>query len=174
MIFEWVERGTLRELYEKKDINWHCKVQIALNICRGLIFLQQAEILRHDLKCENILMTHTLEPKIYNFELARFDSGQTTTLGREINDVIRWMAPEKLSDFDSRYTTRCEIFSFSMLLWELAFEKVPYRNLTLGKIMAHVSNGGRETIKFEKSTPEISIVQGDYKRIINDSWKQNP
>ncbi|POG83073.1 kinase-like domain-containing protein [Rhizophagus irregularis DAOM 181602=DAOM 197198] len=173
MIFEWAERGTLRELYEKKNISWHFKVRIALNICRGLVFLQQAEILHHNLKCGNILMTQTLEPKIYNFELARFDSGYSISIGSEIHDAIRWIAPEKLSNF-SRYTTWCEIFSFSMLLWELAFEKVPYRNWTLEKIMAHVTKGGRETIKFEKSTPEISILQEGYKRIINDAWKQIP
>ncbi|CAB5385903.1 kinase-like protein [Rhizophagus irregularis] len=175
MIFEWVERGTLRELYEIKDINWHCKVRIALNICRGLIFLQQAEILHHDLKCENILMTHTLEPKIYNFELARFDSGKTTTLESELNDSVRWMAPEKLSDPNFRYTTQCEIFSFSMLLWELAFEKVPYKNTKkVEKIKEHVIKGGREIIKFGKEIPKISKLQEDYKKIINDSWKQNP
>ncbi|CAB4496107.1 unnamed protein product [Rhizophagus irregularis] len=173
MISEWVERGTLRELYEKKNINWHFKVRIALNICRGLVFLQQAEILHHNLKCSNILMTQTLEPKIYNFELAHFDSEYSHTIESEIHDAIRWIAPEKL-DYFRRYTIWCEIFSFSMLLWELAFEKVPYENWTMKKIIAHVTKGGRETIKFEKSTPEISIVQEDYKRIINDSWKQTP
>ncbi|RGB35134.1 kinase-like domain-containing protein [Rhizophagus diaphanus] len=172
MVFEWAQRKTLKELYEKKDIQWHCKVRIALNICRGLVFLQQAEILHHDLKCENILMTQTLEPKIYNFELARYYSGNTTSIGSEMNDTMRWMAPEKLSNYNSRYTTWCEIFSFSMLLWELAFEKVPYRNFKLEKIKAHVTKGGREIIKFGKSTPEE--VQEAYKKIISGSWKQIP
>ncbi|CAG8747996.1 14380_t:CDS:2 [Rhizophagus irregularis] len=90
MIFEWAGRGTLRELYEKKDINWHCKVRIALNICRGLVFLQQAEILHHDLKCENILMTHTLEPKIYKFDSARYDYGKTTSVGNKLDDTVPW------------------------------------------------------------------------------------
>ena len=71
MVFEWAERGTLRELYSKKYIPWHFKVRIALEICRGLIFLQEADILLYDLKCQNILITESLEPKIYNFELAR-------------------------------------------------------------------------------------------------------
>jgi hypothetical protein len=166
MVFEWAQRKTLKELYEKKDIQWHCKVRIALNICRGLVFLQQAEILHHDLKCENILMTETLEPKIYNFEYARYYSGNTTSIGNEMNDTMRWTAPEKLTDYNSRYTTWCEIFSFSMLLWELAFEKIPYKTWKLEKIKTHVIKGGRELIIFGKSTPEISKLQENYKRII--------
>jgi serine/threonine protein kinase len=169
MIFEWAGRGTLRELYEKRDISWYYKIRIAINICRGLLFLQRAEILHRDLKCDNILITHALEPKIYKFDLARYNSGKTTTLSNELYDAVRWMAPEKLNNPDSRYTTRCEIFSFSMLLWELAFEKVPYKNMEqIEMIREHVTKGGREIIKFGKSTPEISKLQEDYKRIIND------
>ncbi|CAB4373871.1 unnamed protein product [Rhizophagus irregularis] len=173
LVFEWAHYGTLKELYEKKDIQWHYKVQIALKICRGLIFLQKAEILHHDLRCENILMTESLEPKIYNFHLE--DYSTDTTLSNEvINDIVRWLAPEKLINYKSKYTTQCEIFSFGVLLWELAFEKIPYRSLKVDEIKDFVIKGGREVIKFGNSTPEISKLQEDYKKIINDTWKNNP
>ncbi|PKY57614.1 kinase-like protein [Rhizophagus irregularis] len=150
-------------------------VRIALNICRGLVFLQRAEILHHDLKCENILMTRTLEPKIYKFDSARYDYGKTTTVGNKSDDTVRWLAPEKLSNPNTRYTTQCEIFSFSMLLWELVFEKVPYKSMEkVEMIREHVIKGGREIIRFGKSTPEISELQEGYRRIICDSWKHNP
>ncbi|CAB5342253.1 unnamed protein product [Rhizophagus irregularis] len=169
MVFEWAERGTLRQLYLKKHILWHYKVRIALEICRGLIFLQEADILHHDLKCENILMTESLEPKIYNFELARFFDGKTTTMSLETEDIVSWLAPEKLDG--SRYTTQCEIFSFGMLLWELAFEKIPYQGWEVDKIGKHVTKGGRERIIFG---PSPKTYQEEYKKIINDIWKQNP
>jgi serine/threonine protein kinase len=167
MVFEWAQRGTLKELYEKKDIQWHYKALIALKICRGLIFLQSAEILHHDLRCDNILMTESLEPKIYNFKLARHTFDKTTTLKGEINDAVRWLAPEKLSNYKAKYTTQCEIFSFGVLLWELAFEKYPYRSLEVDKIKDFVTKGGREKIKFGKFTPKE--IQENYKKIINDS-----
>jgi serine/threonine protein kinase len=169
MIFEWAKYGTLKELYEKKGIQWHYKVQIALKICRGLMFLQNAEILHHDLRCENILIAESLEPKIYNFKLARYISGDTTTLSDEINDAVRWLAPEKLVDFKATYTIQCEIFSFGILLWELAFEKIPYRSFKIDEIKDFVIKGGREIIEFGDSAPEISKLQEDYKRIIIDS-----
>jgi hypothetical protein len=38
-VFGWAEYGNLRELYEKFDIEWPLKLKIAINICRGIIFL---------------------------------------------------------------------------------------------------------------------------------------
>ncbi|PKY44641.1 hypothetical protein RhiirA4_400151, partial [Rhizophagus irregularis] len=79
-------------------------------------------------------MTESLEPKIYNFNLARYTFGNTTTIKEATNDAVRWLAPEKLINYKSKYTTQCEIFSFGVLLWELAFEKIPYRSLEVDKI----------------------------------------
>ncbi|GBB95587.1 hypothetical protein RclHR1_02570021 [Rhizophagus clarus] len=171
MVFEWAERGTLSQLYEQKDIPLHYKVRIALEICRGLIFLQCAGILHHDLKCENILITETLEPKIYNFEFARYSDGVTTTYlmdQTKAGNIVHWSAPEKITN--SRYTIQCEIFSFGMLLWELTFEKIPYQGWEIDRIKKHVIKGHREKILFKVSTPENQKI----KKIINDTWKQNP
>ncbi|UZO27471.1 uncharacterized protein OCT59_019664 [Rhizophagus irregularis] len=62
-VFGWAENGNLRELYEKFDIEWPRKLKIALNICRGIIFLHGCQILHNDIRCENILITENLEPK---------------------------------------------------------------------------------------------------------------
>src|SRR4051794_16044278 len=56
MVFEWAELGSLKELYENKDISWRAKASIALNICRGLIFVHSCHILHHDVRCKNILV----------------------------------------------------------------------------------------------------------------------
>ncbi|RGB31473.1 kinase-like domain-containing protein [Rhizophagus diaphanus] len=173
MVFEWAERGTLKQFYEQKrmQITLHCKLRIALGICRGLIFLQHVNILHHDLKCKNILMTESLEPKIYNFELARpFDgiSNSLPTDQEKVKDIIPWLAPEKLNH--SRYTTQCEIFSFGMLFWELTFEKIPYQDWEIDRIRDHVTKGGREGFTFGDLTPENKKI----KKIIKDTWKQEP
>ncbi|CAB5366710.1 unnamed protein product [Rhizophagus irregularis] len=174
MVFEWAERGTLRHLYEQKEIKWHYKVRIALNICRGLIFLQVGNILHHDLRCQNILITESLEPKICNFELAHYSDRNGNSSSLSIDqatavDALPWLAPEMLTTF--RYTPQCEIFSFGMLLWELAFEKIPYQGWEVKKIKEHVINGGRERFTFGDSTPKI---YQEYKKMIRDSWKQEP
>ena len=56
MVFEWADYGSLRELYCKYDIAWRTKVEIALDICRGLTFLHSCDILHHDIRCAHILV----------------------------------------------------------------------------------------------------------------------
>ncbi|RIB24353.1 kinase-like domain-containing protein [Gigaspora rosea] len=160
-VFEWAELGTLQELYDENDIAWCSKVQIALDICRGLVFLHTCEILHHDIRCANILMTSRLEPKIANFKYARHDSSHTSKINC-LNEIIHWMAPEKLKetpDNPVRYTFKCEIFSFGMMLWEIAFEKIPYTNMEMNKIKEHVLKGNREKISWGVGPSDIQKIQ---------------
>ncbi|CAG8601529.1 10310_t:CDS:2, partial [Diversispora eburnea] len=80
MVFEWAEYGSLRDLYCKFDIAWHGKVQIALDICRGLTFLHSCDILHHDIRCDHIMMATGLIPKIAKFNYSRMASGPTSDM----------------------------------------------------------------------------------------------
>ncbi|CAG8559075.1 18771_t:CDS:2 [Acaulospora morrowiae] len=175
MVLEWAELGTLKELYEKYDIEWRQKVPIALDICRGLVFLHTCEILHHDIRCANILMTSRLEAKIANFKYSRHDKSKTTEV-KGLTEVVRWMSPEKLAETQQkpvRYTFQCEIYSFGMLLWELAFEKPPYKNIDVHKIKEHVLNGGRERISWGKGSPDVQKIQKKFEKIIISAWQQD-
>ncbi|CAG8561899.1 3330_t:CDS:2 [Funneliformis mosseae] len=110
MVVEWAELGSLREVYNRCDIAWPAKVQIALDICRGITFLHTCAILHHDIRCANIMMTLRLEPKITGFEYARLTNSATTSMS-ELTDVVHWLAPEKLKFAKEQpYNTKCEIF----------------------------------------------------------------
>ncbi|RHZ64398.1 hypothetical protein Glove_325g2 [Diversispora epigaea] len=173
MVFEWAEYGSLRELYCRFDIAWHGKVQIALDICRGLIFLHSCDILHHNIRCENIMMSTGLVPKITNFSYSRMASGPTSDL-KDVTDVTHWMAPEKLRDSVRHhfpYTFKCEIFSFGMLLWELVFRKIPYEKWDVIKVKEHVLAGNRE--KFKWGNAPLNI-QKSLTEIIESAWQGDP
>ncbi|CAG8838331.1 45813_t:CDS:2, partial [Gigaspora margarita] len=157
MVFEWADKGNLKELYEQNDINWDEKVHIALDICRGLIFLQSCDILHHDIRCKNIMMTMRHQPKIANFRYSH-ETDQNTTFIKNTEDIMNWMAPEKI---------------FGMLLWELTFEKIPYKDLDMNKIMEIIINGNREKITFGQATLKHQKIQKGLKEIIIAAWKQN-
>ncbi|KAF0532417.1 kinase-like protein [Gigaspora margarita] len=150
MINEWTEMGTLREVYEKYDITWFAKVHIATDICRGITFLHSCDILHHDIRCENILMTRNLEPKITKFEYSSYvnrDEG----LFKMTNDNV-----------------------FGMTLWELVFEKIPYGHWDIGKIINHVISGKREQISFGDAPEDIQRLQQELKLIIISAWQDDP
>lgn len=50
-----------------------------------------------------------------------------------------------------------------MLLWELFFERIPYRGWNAKKISSHVQDGKRENIDFG---PNPTRVQLDFSKII--------
>ncbi|GBC02485.1 hypothetical protein RclHR1_04650002 [Rhizophagus clarus] len=191
-VFDWAENGNLRELYEKFDIEWPRKLKIALNICRGITFLHGCQILHHDIRCENILITENLEPKISNFEYTRALQIKTTNIG-DVMQTIHWLAPEKMnsktihteisaavnssqqtqdeSKEDVPYTVQCEIFSFGMLLWELAFQRIPYKDMEISEIQKHVLSGKREHLNFPLSSYG---VEKEYGNIIKAAWQSDP
>ncbi|CAH1756759.1 15765_t:CDS:2, partial [Entrophospora sp. SA101] len=110
MVLEWAEMGKLDDVYNNYVISWPEKVSIALEICRGLIFLHSCKILHHDIRCGNIMMTNKKEPKIANFDYARDVQDATREL-KNLTVVVHWLAPEKLLHaFKQSYNFKCEIF----------------------------------------------------------------
>ncbi|CAG8791223.1 14408_t:CDS:2, partial [Racocetra persica] len=96
-------------------------------------------------------LTKSYDPKITNFDIAR----EFNDNSKPISDlkILRWMAPEKMEG--KSYNTKCEIFSFGMMLWELSFEKYPYSEYDnyngLDKIKKHVTSGKREKLVFGRA-----------------------
>ncbi|CAJ0824178.1 8664_t:CDS:2 [Entrophospora sp. SA101] len=171
MVMEWAKHGNLRDFYLNTEIKWAKKLEIVLDICRGITFLHSVDYLHHDIRCENILLGDRYIPKITNFKLSR--KNDQVLLSVELNDllllnIVNWMAPEKLKNQKIPYTKQCEIFSFGMLMWELAFEKIPYEGWTIDRIKKHVTNNGREIVNFKSQKPEVKKSQDEYLRIMKE------
>ncbi|CAG8532311.1 5460_t:CDS:2 [Acaulospora morrowiae] len=174
MIFEWAELGNLKEVYEKHDIPWPRKVQMALDICRGIAFLHEVGVFHHDIRCQNVMITRNLESKLFNFELSREVNAHSVDITDKFMSCLFWMAPEKLNR-DNPYNHKCEIFSFGMLLWELCFEKVPYKGKTTEYVGKHILNGGREVLKFNyRKGDDVIEIQKEFAKIIKQAWAQDP
>ncbi|CAI2173294.1 5927_t:CDS:2 [Funneliformis geosporum] len=153
MVFEWAEYGTLCELYQNYIIGWDAKISFARDICRGLIFLHTVEILHHDIRCENVLITEKMQPKLCNFKFSRKFNAATSQID-DMNAIVHWLAPEKLENIS-----------------ELGFQKKPYENMNITEIQKHVQKGDRE--KFD-SISRPDPIQTEYCEIINLGWVQEP
>ncbi|KAF0558605.1 kinase-like protein [Gigaspora margarita] len=176
LVFEWADFGNLKEVYENYDIPWRTKIPIAIDICRGITFLNSIDIFHHDIRCENVKITSRLEPKLANFHFARMSGAMSTNLEDGVLNIIHWLAPEKMYEHMSlnakkrRYTQQCEIFSFGMMLWELCFGKVPYHGKDIGYITSHVTKGGREKIPIYSGGKEEKEIYSEFVKIIKMAW----
>ncbi|GBB83279.1 hypothetical protein RclHR1_10000002 [Rhizophagus clarus] len=155
LIFDWAEHGNLKDLYEKITLTWVEKLKIAHDIASGLVFLQACNVYHHDIRCENILITGDIRSGPYKAKIAKFrqsrEHHERSIQIRTYGTIIRWLAPEKMpkdqTPSEERYTFKCEIFSYGMLLWELGAQKFPYKKMEMKEIMDHVKNKKRETFE---------------------------
>lgn len=46
--------------------------------------------------------------------------------------TYQWMAPEVIGN--KPYTEKADVFSYSIILWEIASREPPYRNITGAKV----------------------------------------
>ncbi|CAG8512433.1 3702_t:CDS:2 [Dentiscutata heterogama] len=178
IVSEWAEYGSLKDVYTTYYISWLKKVQILQDICRGLIFLKEANIFHHDVRCENVMITKNMEAKLTNFDYSRMNDAPTINMIETSDCIVNWMAPEKMdAKMKQNYTVNCEIFSFGMLIWELCYEKIPYEKMSPEEIMIHVLSGNRETLTLEvckfKNEDDKNIMLS-LMEIISKAWDKLP
>ncbi|CAG8662221.1 10415_t:CDS:2, partial [Ambispora gerdemannii] len=131
LVTEWATESNLKDFYQLKRLDWSLQIQFALDISRGLTYLKSAEILHHDIRSQNIFITNgnpQYTAKIGNFGLSRGLREATRNL-REGVDNVRYIAPEKLKENKHPYDFKCEIYSFGVLLWEIAEQRIPFQNI---------------------------------------------
>ncbi|RHZ61614.1 hypothetical protein Glove_346g17 [Diversispora epigaea] len=169
LVTEWMEEGDLIEYYSKcPNITWKKKFDFALDICRGLIYLNAVKIYHHDLRGANILVNKNHKVKIANFGLSRTFTEVTRNIQKTNLDLVRYMAPEKLqNDKKHDYDVKCEIYSFGALLWEIAEEKRPFDTVTDFQIIRdHV-------LKFYRE-PLSDGVPDCWKNLVNKALSYDP
>ncbi|KAF0550651.1 kinase-like protein [Gigaspora margarita] len=173
---EWSEHGNLRTYYTKhNNLNKAIKLKIALDICNGLVFLNEVNFLHRNIRSENILITSNLRAKIINFCHSRLMKDHSKQL-KQLQTGIEYLAPEIVdrntythhthtsiyATSNIKYNFKCEIYSFGILLWELANQKPPYEDESYRKDLNKIINFIHQNKKnFNNSIPteyvEISI-----------------
>ncbi|RGB40251.1 kinase-like domain-containing protein [Rhizophagus diaphanus] len=166
LVTEWAEYGNLREFYtnHKDRFNLMLKLRMSLDIARGLNFLRTVEIMHHDIRAENILITINDTAKLASRSL------NAVTLKQDQNlEQTRYCAPELLKNTNIKYDYKCEVYSFGILLWEIAEEKTPYKNYE--DIIEIVNLVGE---KYREPFSENSQIPEKFKNLVINAVDHNP
>jgi len=145
------------------------KNKFSLEIEKGMHHLQtgkkEFEIIHQDLATRNILLKKGKIAAINDFGMTKIKSIKEEILvtNQEIGP-IRWMSPESLQN--QEYSTKSDIFSYGVVLYEIVSRKIPFEGLTLIAVSHKILLG--ERMEIPENCPKI------LKELMISCWQHDP
>ena len=137
IILEYCPNKSLWNLLKNKNIilHWEDRRRLAIDISKGMNYLHsfKVPVLHRDLKSLNILIDDSYRPKIADFGWTRLKADKMT----EKIGTFQWMAPEVLKT--NTYTEKADVFSFGIILWEMASREPPYKSMIIYFIWSYAN-----------------------------------
>ncbi|KAJ8458323.1 hypothetical protein OPV22_031249 [Ensete ventricosum] len=164
VVTEYMHGGNLYDYLHKHHniLELSMLLRFATDVCKGMDYLHQNDIIHRDLKTANLLMDSNLVVKVADFGVARIlNRGGIMTAE---TGTYRWMAPEVINH--QPYDQKADVFSFAILLWELTTSKIPYESMTPLQAALGVRQGLRPVLP-EKTHPTLLDL-------MQRCWEANP
>ena len=161
IVMEYVDGPSLRQLLGATPLRRNLAINIALDICRGLIAAHEQNIIHRDIKPQNILLTSDDIAKISDFGVARILETSTDYAGT-ITGTRRYMAPEQ---YEGSYDYRADLYSTGLILYEMFMGKFPFRGKTQAEIQVRKQS---QDIEVDYKLPE------DIREILQRALHRDP
>lgn len=162
IIIEYCSNGSLEDIMHIEKIrnshplwNFTKKVEILFGIAKGMSYLHSHDIIHRDLTPSNILLDDSLNPKISGFSLSisTHEKIKENVVGTPI-----YIAPEVMKS--QEYTTKCDVYSFSMILFEILAGQKPFEHKNFHQLMFEVVlNGIRPILPDYISKPCQNLIE---------------
>ncbi|CAJ2659211.1 unnamed protein product [Trifolium pratense] len=121
LVYELMSNGTLANfLFVPLKPNWNERVNIALGIARGLVYLHEGcctQIIHCDIKPQNILLDDQYNARISDFGLAKLLLINQSHTETGIRGTKGYVAPDWFRS--APITTKVDTYSFGVLLLEI-------------------------------------------------------
>lgn len=143
VLMEFLKFGNLQGYLqhgEGKDVHFLDLVNFALQVARGMTYLENQHYIHCDLGARSVAVGDGRVVKIQNFEQARRATSYKLPLHTSV--PIRWTAPEVFTT--NEYTTKADVWAFGVLLHEIVMRGGrPYDNMTNEETLKAVQSGYR-------------------------------
>jgi len=174
---EYVDGENLKKLLQEDlVVTDEQKLKICLSIAKGMHHLHKHGVVLVDLAARNILFTFA-GIKICDFGLAQsLGKDNEVTLRHQLSVATKWMAPEVIKDGKLKFSCKCDVWSYGVVLWEIISEgKDPYKDV--GDDPDEVRNA----LLDKKQKPSGDYEGGNAKKcltllteIMTICWSRNP
>jgi Tol biopolymer transport system component len=185
LALEFLEGRTLRECLLTKRLDTGQIIDLGIQIASGLEAAHAKGIIHRDIKPGNIFVTDSRQAKILDFGLAKLlperltkaeekvaaamptmtAEEQLTSPGAAVGTVA-YMSPEQA--LGQELDTRTDLFSFGVVLYEMATGVLPFRGTTSAATFNAILNAAPTApVRINPDLP------GDLERIINKSLEKD-
>ncbi|KAI2504896.1 protein tyrosine kinase [Fragilaria crotonensis] len=170
---KWKVPSTLSNMIALKRKDEHVATRVrdvAIGIAKGLEYLHCRNIIFRDLKPNNIGFDEEDRVKIFDFGLAReFVEGKTVQARPMTGGTgtPRYMAPE-VSKMEDSYGYPADVYSFSILLWQIVTKRTPYSRIPSPTELA-------DLVKNKNVRPNLAHVESALLRdLLENGWSADP
>ncbi|XP_030437999.1 mixed lineage kinase domain-like protein isoform X1 [Gopherus evgoodei] len=144
IVMEYCEKGTLRDVLTRKpQLPWETRIRMALDAARGLYRLHQTgekSKLHGCINSTKFLVAKGYCVKLSGFELSKTESSIKRSCRKKLMDVpaSAYISPLGLASLSHKYDVPSEIYSFGIVLWEIATSKIPFEGCSSQEIYQKV------------------------------------
>lgn len=150
---ELVEGRSLRDVIRNEELSFHQVLDVATQVCEGLIEAHEAGVVHRDIKPANILVDEKGRVKIVDFGLATIQGGEKLTRTGSTLGTIGYMSPEQVKG--EQVDRRSDIFSFGVVLYEMLTGRQPFRKDSEAATLHAIVNETPEPVaRFKAEAPE--------------------
>ncbi|CAG8452510.1 14006_t:CDS:2 [Racocetra fulgida] len=162
IVMEYATSGSLRAYMNANNMDADEKGRILWSISKGLYNLHEKNLIHQDFHPGNLLLINGFL-SISDFGLCKQENQKSTT--EKIFGVLPYVAPEVLCG--EEYTKASDVYSFSIVAWELITGYPPYHNIPHDSGLAlQICRGKRP--KIPSNVPKIMA------RLIEECWDADP
>jgi len=164
---EYIDGSTLEKFCKPDNLlPIEMVLKIIFNVCKGLEYAHQNEVIHRDIKPSNIILSLSGQVKITDFSIAYIKRGHST-LVKGLFGSPSYMSPEQVKE--EFITERNDLFSLGSVLYELLVGKKAFEGENEYSIMFKIVNNDPPPILELK--PELPKTFGD---ILSKALAKNP
>ncbi|XP_038060236.1 mixed lineage kinase domain-like protein [Patiria miniata] len=170
LVFEYMAKGCLREVLDSVDkdgtdmkiLPWERRVQMALDGALGLCRMHNTEpsIMHRDVTSDVFLVDNNWKMKISGVGFAATQESIRRSKQR-VGETVNYISPERWADVNYEPDECSDIYSYGIVMWEIASGSKPYEGLDGSQIREFV-------LQKKNKLPLPKACPGEFKKLIDD------